>query len=163
MKEIKERVIGYTRKNRPDRIEYHLTWSNYFLATKFDVLKKLTEMTGIYVVFYLNKYKRLTPLMLGAAWYSGLRPMALKIYTKVSTDNIPAYIYSKVETEKIYIKYIEIYVLEDMLNIFFKLREQYKDAFIDTNGLECPSNLDRVKIVEENTKFYHKTYPHPDI
>lgn len=160
---MKEKIIGYRKKNKPDRIEYHITWSNYFLATKFDVLKKLTEMTGIYVVFYLNKYKRLTPLMLGAAWYSGLRPMALKIYTKLSTDNIPDYVYSKVENEKIYIKYIEIYTLEDMLNIFFKLKECYKDAYIDTNGLHAPEDLSMIKIIETNTKFYNKKYPHPDI
>jgi len=160
---MKEKIIGYTKRNKNDRIEYHLTWSNYFLATKFEVLKKLTEMTGIYVIFYLNKYKRLTPIMLGAAWYSGLRPMVLKVYTKLSTDNIPDYIYTKIENEKIYIKYIEIYVLEDMLNIFFKLKEIYNDAFIDTNGLQCPTNLDRIKIIEKETKFYNKKYPHPDI
>ncbi len=160
---MEEKIIGYTKKKKPDCIEYHLTWSNYFLANKFDVLKKLTEMTGIYVVFYLNKYKRLTPLMLGAAWYSGLRPMALRIYTRVSTDNIPAYVYSRVEQEQIYIKYIEIYVLEDMLNIFFKLKEKYKDAFIDTNGLQSPENLDFIKLIEKDVKVYHKKYPHPDI
>ena len=38
---MKEKIIGYTKRNKNDRIEYHLTWSNYFLATKFEVLKKL--------------------------------------------------------------------------------------------------------------------------
>lgn len=160
---MEERIIGYVKKNKLDCIEYHLKWSNYFLATKFEVLKKLNEMTGIYVVFYLNKYKRLTPLMLGAAWYSGLRPMVLKIYTKVSTDNIPDYIYNKIEEEKIYIKYIEVYALEDMLNIFFKLKERYRDVFVDTNGLPPPQNLDFVKLIEKEVKIYNKHYPHPDI
>jgi hypothetical protein len=148
--------LGYKRKIKRDYIEYTLHWSPYIPGDKFTLLKKLTEMTGLYVVFYQNKYKRLYPLFLGAAWYSGLRPMALRFFHPSSTDNIPTHIISKFENEKIFLKYIEIYVLEDFMDIFFKLKEHYKDVFVDTNGLVLDKSIDMVRIVDKETKTYHK-------
>lgn len=148
---------GYKKKVKRDYIEYTLRWSPYLVCEKFNVLKKLTEMTGLYVIFYKNKYNRLFPLFLGAAWYSGLRPMALRFFHPSSNDHIPANVISKFENkEKIFLKYIEIYVLEDFLDIFFKLKEHYKDVFTDTNGLVQEKTIDCVKLVDKETKTYYK-------
>jgi hypothetical protein len=150
--------LGYDRKVKRDCIEYTLHWSHYIPGEKFTLLKKLTEMTGLYVFFYQNEYNRLYPLFLGAAWYSGLRPMALRFFNPASSDNIPSHVISKFENEKvkIFLKFIEVYVLEDFLDIFFKLKEHYKDVFTDTNGLVLEKKIDIVKIVDKETKTYYK-------
>jgi hypothetical protein len=157
--------IGYKKKIKKDCIEYTLSWSNYILADKFTILKKFNEMTGLYAIFTLNKYNRLTPIFFGAAWYSGLRSMILKLYDADSDLTIPKSIYTMMENEKIYIKYMEIYLLDDFLKIFFKLKEQYKDAYIYTNGLEKPEKLDLkfIKLVDKETKTYHKSHQKPNI
>ncbi|OHD06337.1 MAG: hypothetical protein A2Z98_14925 [Spirochaetes bacterium GWB1_27_13] len=99
-----EQISGYDKKIKKDCIQYSLKWSPYILGEKFNVLKKLTEMTGLYVVFSLNKYKRLIPVILGASWYTGLRPTVLKIFTPTSVDVIPLSVTQKLEDQKLYIK-----------------------------------------------------------
>jgi hypothetical protein len=150
---------GYKKRYKKDHIEYTLNWSKYVLADKFRVLTKFNEMTGLYVVFMLNKYRRLEPILLGAAWYSGLRSMILKLYNPSVEETIPGNILSLIGKEKVYIKSMEIYVLDDFLDIFFKLTENYKNVYFDTNGLEKPQNFDprSIKLVDKETKTYHKS------
>lgn len=151
--------IGYRKsiKNNGD-IVYETQWSPYYYAqSKFDVLKKLTEMTGIYVVFYLNKYKRLAPIMLGAAWYTGLRPSMLRIYDKFAENIIPNEVKNLVENEKIYYKFLEIYDLEDFIDIFYKCCDIYGEAYIDNNGLEKTNRTERVYLIDHKTKIFKRS------
>jgi len=110
-------------------------------------------MTGIYVVFSLNVRKRLTPLFMGGAWYTGLRSTALKLFNPTSIDPIPQFLREAFEKEKMYLKYLEIYVLEDYQNIFSKLLDTYPGIYHDTNGIEIPENLENVKVIDNNTKI----------
>jgi len=150
--------IGYHKSVKQNGdIVYEAQWSPYYYAqSKFDVLKRLTEMTGIFVVFYLNKYKRLTPIMLGAAWYTGLRPSMLRIYDKFAENIIPDKVKDLVENEKIYYKFLEIYDLEDFIDIFYKCCDIYCEAFIDNNGLEKTDRAERVYLVDNKTKIYKR-------
>jgi len=150
--------VGYKKKITRDYVEYTLHWSDYLLADKFTMLKKLNEMTGLYVLFAMNKYKRLSPIILGAAWYSGLRSMAIKLFDFETLSDIPQDIKKTIENGEVYIKYMEIYVLEDFIEIFFKLKNFYKNTFVDTNGLTIPEdlNLRNIRLVDDETKAYHK-------
>jgi hypothetical protein len=133
---------------------------------KFMILRKFSEMTGIFVLFYLNEYKRLTPMMLGAAWFTGLRPLLLKLFSRVSIDNIPRQILTMMEKEKVFIKYFTVSHTRDQANILYKLKEQYPDAYFDPNGLmreEAEDDLETVKLFDPTTKTHHKIRPMPDI
>lgn len=157
--------VGYEKKIRKDGvIFYELQWSKYLhCKTKFVALKRFTEMTGIYIVFYMNNYKRLTPIMLGASWYSGLRSSILRLFDDITVSSIPKHIVSKIKNEDIYIKYLEVYELDDFLNMFFVLKESYNDIFIDTNGLSAPKDINLVKIIDKKTKKYFKSKENLDI
>ncbi len=152
--------IGYEKKIRKDGlILYQLQWAPYFQCkSKFEVLKSFTEMTGIYLVFVMNKYKRLTPLMIGAAWYTGLRPSILRLYDTITKTSVPPAISDIVSDEKneIYIKYLEIYDLTDLTHISYALSELYPNIYFDSNGLPRPEDEDDVRIIDNNTKRYYK-------
>jgi hypothetical protein len=146
----------YKKMIKRDETYYNLEWSPYIVCEKFTMLKKLTEMTGIYVVFMLNKYKRLEPIFVGTAWYSGLRPMVLKLFNPSSMDNIPRKVEEIVKNEKVFLKFLEVYDLPDIVNITYKLKEWYKEAFFDGNGLQKPEGLQDIKLIDTDTKTYHK-------
>lgn len=152
----------YTKIESHDKIIYNLSWSDYILADKFTVIKKFSEMTGIYVVFYINKYKRLEPILLGSAWYTGFRPILLRLFTLTGVDPLPKEIINTIKKEKAYIKYIEVYNLDDQENILYKLKEKYSKAFFDTNGLPEPEDLFTIKL-NDPTKIYYKKKHQPDI
>lgn len=147
----------YEKKEIKGKTLYNINWSEYLVCEKFNILKKLNEMTGIYVIFTLNKYKRLTPIFLGGAWYTGLRTTTLKLFNPTSIDPIPQFLKDSVANDKNYIKYLEIYILDDYINIFSKLRENYTDVYYDSNGIEIPENIENVKLIDANTKTHHKS------
>ena len=125
---------SYEKKSIRDVTFYNVNWSGYLNCEKFNILKKLTDMTGIYVVFEVNEYKRLSPILLGGAWFTGLRTTTLKLFNPTSVDPIPKELLRKISTGKTYLKYLEIYILDDYQNIFSKLKEIYQSAHFDTNG-----------------------------
>ncbi|MBR6198902.1 MAG: hypothetical protein IKQ61_01415 [Spirochaetales bacterium] len=153
--------VGYEKKVRRDGlILYNLQWPPYFYCeSKFDVIKTFTEMTGVYVIFVMNKYKRLTPLMIGGAWYTGLRPSILRIFDTVTLTNVPKEI-SEIAADKdnkIYIKYMEIYDLSDLINIMYALRDMYPDIHFDNNGLQPTEETENVRLIDKNTKKYYRS------
>lgn len=153
----------YTKKMRNRDVIYNITWSDYLVGTKFNILQKTTEMTGLYVVFFRNKYNRLTPCIVGAAWYTGLRPSLLKLFNRLSIDVLPAHIFTKLQNEKIFIKYIEVYELVDLTEMLYSIKEKYPQAFFDTNGLPPPEHPNFVKTIDINTKIYYKQKKDTDI
>lgn len=154
---------GYDKKERNGNRFYSVTWSPYIIGEKFNILKKFTEMTGVFVLFYVNKYKRLAPLAVGAAWYTGLRPTLLKYFHKMTGEFIPEFVMNKIDNDKIYIKFVEVYVLDDFLDILFSTASKYKDVFVDTNGLPCPADIANVRVMDDNTKIYYKPVKPLDI
>lgn len=155
--------VGYKKKLQGNYRVYEINWSPYVAADKFTILKTYTEMTGIYVVFYLNKFKRLTPCMIGGAWFTGLRPTLLKLYHRLPSDTMPLRIYNQIQAEKIYIKAIEVYDLGDFTDILFSLKDKYPQAFLDTNGIPPTPDPDNVKTIDINTKIYYKQKKDLDI
>lgn len=149
-------IPGYSKKVKGKYKVYQLTWSNYIEGKKFEVLKKFTEMTGIYVVFYVNKFKRLTPCIVGGAWFTGLRPTLLKLFNRLQCDTLPEHIFNKLQNEKVYIKSMEVYELSDFSDILFSIKNKYPQAFFDSNGVPEPEDCDCVKTIDINTKIYYK-------
>ncbi len=156
-------TMKYEKKKHKDTISYGLTWSDYIEGTKFNVLQKMTEMTGIYVVFYLNKYKRLAPCVVGGAWFTGLRPTLLKLFSRLPSDVLPNHIFTKIQSEKIFIKYLEIYDLNDFTDILYSIKDKYPQAFFDSNGLPVSEHSENVKTIDINTKIYYKEKADLDI
>ncbi len=154
---------NYTKEQRHGALVYKLTWSEYILADKLNILKKLNEMTGIFVVFYLNKYKRLTPLILGIAWYTGFRPTVLMLHSSISSDPLPDSIREIISNEEIYLKYLEIFELDDLINIYDKLSDSYGSVFQFRNGITIPKTGPHIKVLNNNTKNYRKNIGMPDI
>ncbi len=153
----------YNVENKQRGKTFKIKWSDYIEVNKFNILKKTTEMTGIFVVFTLNKYKRLTPLILGIAWYTGFRPTLLMLCSTISSDPIPQNIRDILENEKNYFKYLEISNLQDMIDIYYKLSLEYSPVFKFQNGIEIIKSADNIKIDNINTKQYRKSVTLPDI
>ncbi|MCG8571905.1 MAG: hypothetical protein MJB14_17355 [Spirochaetes bacterium] len=151
-------TMGYTKKIRQKNLEFNITWSPYILASKMTVLRKFTELTGIYVVFQLNQYKRLNPIMLGLAWYTGFRSTLLKLFDRNSNEQVPDSVMDQVadKNEKTYIKFLEITNLQDAQCMLYKLKELYPDAHFDPNGIKGLPSLKRIKVKDVNTKIYFK-------
>lgn len=146
----------YTKKKSKGTRIYSINWSNYLLGTKLNVLKKLTEMTGVFVIFYVNKYNRLAPCMIGGAWYTGFRPTLLKLFSRLPSDVIPLELFNRLEYEKVYIKHVDIYDLDDFTDILYSVKEKYPNVFFDNNGIPPPAHNDAVKTIDENTRIYYK-------
>lgn len=154
---------SYEKNVKSRKTVYSVKWSDYIAVTKFNVVKKFTEMTGIYIVFYLNKYKRLAPLVGGIAWYTGFRPSLLRLYSADYVDRLPKRVLEKVEDEKIVVKFVEIHKLEDLREIFFTLMAKYPDIYVDTNGIPPIEDLSKIKVIDSNTKIYYKKKQNIDI
>lgn len=153
---MRPRGYGYYKKEKRNYLEYGITWSNYLKVDKTFIIQKFSELTGIYVIFELNKYKRLEPIMVGTAWFNGFKSSLLRLYNDIMIDRVPKHVFEKVRDKKTFMKFIEIETLEDEVNIFYKLKEKYPEAYFDSSGLEEPKGLDRIKVVDINTKIYHK-------
>lgn len=153
---MRKNELGYDKRQKRKCLEYTISWSRYIEAKKETILNKFNEMTGIYIVFELNKYKRLAPIMLGIAWYSGLRTTLLKLFHRIAMDKLPDNILETVENKTTYIKYLEVYDLDDVRNIFFKIKDKYPEVYTDTHGLTCPENIKQVNVIDKFTKIYFK-------
>jgi hypothetical protein len=130
MKKINEAT--YTKDLNLQDIYYFVRWSAYYKYDKYEILKKVPELAGIFVLLYLTKAKRLRPFYLGNSWMGSLRhDIKFFIDEPEKTDQELTEI---IENKTCYYKYLLVPSIDDMKDIYSYYRYSYREIqFMDNN------------------------------
>ena len=61
------------KKVKDEEVFYTVKWSPLTKVDKFEIIKKVPSVAGIYELFYENEKKNIIPFFLAWVWYGGLR------------------------------------------------------------------------------------------
>lgn len=128
-------------------IYYTIRWSSYFKLDKYEILKKVPEMAGIFVLFYLNHHKKLQPFYLGNSWMGSLRH-DIK-YVIDNQEQLDKKMSVLIEDEECYYKYLFVQSHQDLKDIYSYYKYFYKDLeFTNDNIIEESGRYDHVFVKE---------------
>ena len=122
--------------NAPDAL-FIVNWSPILPADKFTVRQKIPAMSGIYQLFYMDKYKKLVLADMDIAWYGGLRA---KLRSFSDPDKLhPPDIKHIMDTKKLFCRFTlsESFAdLTDTLSLLAKLEFENPEDFEETGRYE---------------------------
>ncbi|MBN2546686.1 MAG: hypothetical protein JXB50_12870 [Spirochaetes bacterium] len=108
-----------------DDAYYTIRWSNYLKYEKYEILKKLPELPGIFIIFYLNKRKKLMPFFLGYSWVGSLRHDIKALsdpYAPVEKE-----VYEIIQERECFYKYLIVPTYSDLLDLYEFIKSQYEN------------------------------------
>ena len=93
---IKKKVI-------PPDAQFTVQWSPILPGDRFTIRQKVPSMSGIYQLFYEDKYKKLVLIDMDIAWYGGLRAN-LRDFSDPDKERDP-HIKQILESKKLFCRY----------------------------------------------------------
>lgn len=107
----------YTTKQRKDDDAYYtIRWSPLAKVDKFEIIKKVPSVAGIYQLYFLDDHKSLTLFFMVRVWYGGLR-VSLREHTDPLLVEDPKR-RKILETRTCYYRYTILSSVKDMEDIF---------------------------------------------
>ncbi len=118
---------------------YVVRWSKYLKYNKYEVLKKIPKMPGIYVVFFKNEANRLVPFFLSYSWVNSIMYELNFILNQEADDDMKIKLI--LEKKDCYYKYVIIESYKDMLDVYEYLQTFYRsrDTYFIKKELEINS------------------------
>ncbi len=130
MKKINEAT--YTKEVNLQDVYYLVRWSHYIKYDKYDILKRIPEMPGLFLLLYNEKHTKLKPFYLGNSWMGSLRH-DIKFF-KDEPEKIDSRITQILEDEKCFYKYVIIQSHADLEDIYSYYKYRYRNImFVDKN------------------------------
>lgn len=105
---------------------YTIRWSTYQKYNKYDIIKRIPELSGIFVLFYLNHHKKLMPFFLGYSWIGSLRHDLRMLSDPNVTD---PEIYEIIQEKECFYKYLIVPNYSDLMDLYEFFKYQYKHIF----------------------------------
>lgn len=112
-------------EKRTDRgnVYYTLFWSPLRKAEKFDIVRHVPALAGIYELYYMDFFNRLHMMCISRVWYGGLR-------SRLRHDTDPELVedqnYRKIlEKYDVYYRYTLTESLDDMLDVIHFFGKSY--------------------------------------
>ena len=110
------------KKVKDEEVFYTVKWSPLTKVDKFEIIKKVPSVAGIYELFYENEKKNIIPFFMAWVWYGGLR-----ISLRETTDPILVEDPKRkevLENKTCLYRYSILSSVEDMQDIFHYLALQ---------------------------------------
>ncbi len=105
------------RQVRDNEAYYTVYWSRLAKADKYDIVRSVPSVGGVYELYYLDDRKKLNLMFFAHAWYGGLRSSIRKLVdAELSRD--PA-ITEILENRDVYYRYSCTDSNQDMLDVVF--------------------------------------------
>jgi len=104
---------------------YTIRWSQYCKYEKYEILKKLPELPGIYLIFYLNKRKKLMPFFLGYSWVGSLRYDIKSLCDP--TAHVEKEVFEIIQDRECYYKYLIVPTYSDLIDLYEYIKFQYEN------------------------------------
>jgi hypothetical protein len=135
---------------------YIVRWSSYLKCIKYDILKKIPKMPGIFVVFYKTKGNRLVPFYLSYAWVNSIMYALSSVLSDVADHD--AKIKEILEDEKCYYKYVIIESYRDMLDMYqyYKTYYESRNTYFIKKELEPDSGRYKNVFVQDYSELVKK-------
>lgn len=105
---------------------YTVRWSKYYKYNKYDIIKKIPALSGIFVVFYLTESKKLMPFLLGYSWVGSLRHDLRQLSDPLVTEKEICEI---LENNECYFKYLIVPSYADLLDLYEYYKYYYRNIF----------------------------------
>jgi len=112
-------------EKRTDRgdVFYTLFWSALRKAEKFDIVRHVPALAGVYELYYMDRHDRLHLMCISRVWYGGLR-------SRLRHDTDPELVLDRkykqiLEKYDVYYRYTLTESMDDMLDILHFFAESY--------------------------------------
>ncbi|MDR1893323.1 MAG: hypothetical protein LBQ61_01355 [Spirochaetales bacterium] len=102
-----------------ETVYYTLAWSGLAKVDKFEIIKKVPAMSGIFQLFYEDKYKKPIIMYMARVWYGGLRAILREITDPLLTGDVNRR--QVLETRSCYYRYTQVASQEDMEDLIHYL------------------------------------------
>ncbi len=106
-----------TKRVRDDAAYFTVSWSPLKKADKYDIVRSVPSVGGVYELYYMDEKKKLNLAFFAHAWYGGLRSTIRKLIdAELAVD---AKVREILENHDIYYRYSCTDSNQDMLDVIF--------------------------------------------
>jgi hypothetical protein len=116
-----------------DDAYFTVRWSNLRKADKYDIVKTVPSVSGIFELYYMDEKKKLNLFFFSKAYYGGLR-FAIRQYTDTEQERDPVRL--RIITDyDVYYRYTISSSYKDMSDVFYFFARTYcPDKMTEDSG-----------------------------
>lgn len=125
---------GVVKKTDQNSVYFTIRWSRLAKAEKYDIIRKVPSMPGIFELYFQDEKKKLNLFFLARAYYGGLRH-SIRQRTDPELEDDAAR-RNVLNTYTCYYRYTILQSYNDMSDILYFFRQTYKpgDTAIQPSG-----------------------------
>jgi len=114
------------KKIKRGDVYYTLFWSRLRKAEKYDIVRQVPSLAGLYELYYMDRNDRLHLMCISRVWYGGLR-------SRLRHDTDPELVVDQnyrriIEKFDVYYRYTLTESMDDMLDVLHFFAESYQPA-----------------------------------
>ncbi len=112
-----------TKLTEAENVYYTVYWSALRQPDRYDIIRSVPSMPGIYELYYLDDHKQLNLFFVAKAWYGGLRNSIRKV-TDPELENDPRR-RRTLQERAVYYRYVIVQSFGDMADIMYFFAATY--------------------------------------